>query len=176
MQDAHATHHLSNQGEGPSRMTTAYLNRVATAIPEHDVHDAFSVFAEKMLADPRLRTVFRRMAGRAGIAHRYSFLNPDAGQSSSQDAHEFYRPGNFPNTARRMQVFEENAPVLMRKAVDRLALTGQERSGITHILVTCCTGLYAPGWTLRSSTTLRWTQAWNGRWLDSWDATPRSMR
>ena len=42
-------------------MTTAYLNRIATAVPEHDVHDAFVVFAEQMLADPRLRTVFRRM-------------------------------------------------------------------------------------------------------------------
>ena len=57
-------------------MTTAYLNRIATAVPEHDVHDTFVVFAEKMLADPRLRTVFRRMVSRADIAHRYSFLDP----------------------------------------------------------------------------------------------------
>lgn len=57
-------------------MTTAYLNRIATAVPEHDVHDAFAAFAEMMLADPRLRTVFRRMVSRAEIAHRYSFLDP----------------------------------------------------------------------------------------------------
>jgi alpha-pyrone synthase len=57
-------------------LTTAYLNRIATAVPEHDVHNAFVVFAEKMLADPRLRTVFRRMVRRANIAHRYSFLDP----------------------------------------------------------------------------------------------------
>jgi predicted naringenin-chalcone synthase len=128
-------------------MTTAYLNRIATAVPEHDVHDAFVVFAEKMLIDPRLRTVFRRMASRSDIAHRYSFLDPqkESRQSSSHDAHEFYQLGNFPNTARRMELFEESAPVLMRKAVDRLALSEQERSGITHVLVTCCTGLYAPG-------------------------------
>ena len=127
--------------------TTAYLNRIATAVPEHDVHDAFAVFAEQMLADPRLRTVFRRMVSRASIVHRYSFLNPHKGPapSSAQDAHEFYRPGNFPDTARRMQVFEQSAPVLMRKAIDTLALSEQERSGITHVLVTCCTGLYAPG-------------------------------
>jgi len=35
--------------------------------------------------------------------------------------------------------------VLMRTAVDRLALNEKERSGITHVLVTCCTGFYAPG-------------------------------
>jgi alpha-pyrone synthase len=128
-------------------MTTAYLNRIATAVPEHDVHDAFVVFAEQMLADPRLRTVFHRMVSRAGIAHRYSSLDPqkDLGQLWSHDPHEFYRPGNFPNTARRMELFEQNAPVLMRKAVDRLALNEKERFGITHVLVTCCTGLYAPG-------------------------------
>ncbi len=83
---------------------------------------------------------------RAKIAHRYSFLDPQkgSGQFSSHDALEFYRLGNFPNTARR-ELFEQSAPVLMRKALDRLALNEKERSGITHVLVTCCTGLYAPG-------------------------------
>jgi predicted naringenin-chalcone synthase len=128
-------------------MTTAYLNRIATAVPEHDVHDAFVVFAEKMLDDPRLRAVFRRMASRANIAHRYSFLDAEegSGQFSSHDAHDFYQPGYFPNTARRMELFEQSAPVLMKKAVNRLALNEKECSGITHVLVTCCTGLYAPG-------------------------------
>ena len=126
---------------------TAYLNRIATAVPEHDVHDAFVVFAEKMLADPRLCMVFRRAVSRSGITHRYSFLDPrqGSGQFSSHDANEFYRLGNFPKTARRMELFEQSAPVLMRRAVDRLALNEEERSGITHVLVTCCTGLYAPG-------------------------------
>ena len=128
-------------------MTTAYLNRIATAVPEHDVHNVFVIFAEQMLADPRLRAVFRRMASRADIAHRYSFLDPQKGSSqfSSHDARSFYRLGSFPDTARRMELFEQSAPVLMRKAVDELALNEEERSGITHVLVTCCTGLYAPG-------------------------------
>jgi alpha-pyrone synthase len=127
-------------------MTTAYLNRIATAVPEHDVHDSFVVFAERMLADPRRRAVFRRMANRAEIAHRYSFLDPKgAGQFSSHDANEFYRLGDFPTTSQRMGLFERTAPLLMRKAVDGLALSEEERIGITHVLVTCCTGLYAPG-------------------------------
>src|SRR3984957_8279382 len=144
-----ATYATSNpiRAECLLRMTTAYLNRIATAVPEYDVHDAFAVFAEQMLTDPRLRPVFRRMVSRANIAHRYSFLDPrkGSGQFSSHGANEFYRPGNFPDTARRMELFEQNAPVLMRKAVDRLALNEKERSGITHVLVTCSPGLYAPG-------------------------------
>lgn len=128
-------------------MTTAYLNRIATAVPENDVHDAFVVFAENMLLDPRKRAIFHRMASRADIAHRYSFLeaNADTGQFFSHEAHELYSLGNLPNTSRRMEMFERSAPALMRKAVDRLALNEKERSGITHVLVTCCTGLYAPG-------------------------------
>jgi len=124
-------------------LITAYLNRIATAVPEHDVHHAFVVFAEKMLLDPRLSRVFRRMVGRAEIAHRYSFLDPQPG--GPHDAHAFYRQGSFPNTARRMKLFEQSAPLLMRKAVDQLGLSEQERAGMTHVLVTCCTGLYAPG-------------------------------
>jgi predicted naringenin-chalcone synthase len=125
----------------------AYLNRIATAVPEHDVHDVFVTFAEKMLLDPRLRAVFRRMASRAAIAHRYSFLDPEPrpGQFSSHDANKFYRLGSFPHTSRRMEMFEQTAPALMRKAMDRLVLSEKERAGITHVLVTCCTGLYAPG-------------------------------
>ncbi len=80
------------------RLTTAYLNRIATAVPEHDVHDAFVIFAEQMLADPRLRAVFRRMVSRADIAHRYSFLDAQkgSGQFSSHDAHAFYRSRQLP--------------------------------------------------------------------------------
>jgi alpha-pyrone synthase len=123
--------------------------RVVASSPTSSLvtNDTFVVFAEKMFADPRLRTVFHRMVSRANIAHRCSFLDPQkgSGQFSSHDAHEFYRLGNFPNTARRMELFEQSAPVLMRKAMDRLALNEKERSGITHVLVTCCTGFYAPG-------------------------------
>ena len=68
----HATSNPIIQSEDLLLLTTAYLNRIATAVPEHDVHDVFVIFAEQMLADPRLRAVFRRMASRADIAIRFS--------------------------------------------------------------------------------------------------------
>ena len=80
------------------REVTAHLNRIATAVPAHDVHHSFVVFAEQMLANPRLRTVFRRMVSRADIAHRYSFLNPreGPGQFSSHDSPlDFFGLGRF---------------------------------------------------------------------------------
>jgi hypothetical protein len=74
------------------RLTTAYLNRGATAVPEHDEHDAFVIFAEQMLSSPRLRTVLRHMVKRTDIAHRYSFLDAQKGSGRFwlHDAHEFY--------------------------------------------------------------------------------------
>ncbi len=133
-------------GPGVFTMTHAYLNRIATAVPEHDVHQAFVTFASGMLEQDRVRKVFNRMASRSGIESRFSVLSPvPVTNEFDIDAHEFYRRGTFPGTARRMGVFEGAAPRLAHRALDRLALTEDERRGITHVLVTSCTGLYAPG-------------------------------
>src|SRR5436853_290160 len=58
-------------------MAEAFINRIATAVPPHDVHDAFLAFGRLMLQhDKRRLALFDRMAMRSGIAHRYSFLAP----------------------------------------------------------------------------------------------------
>jgi alpha-pyrone synthase len=127
-------------------MTTAYLNRIATAAPPHDMHRAFAAFAETLLPEGTPRNLLRRMARMAAIDHRYTFVHPVPTEDGTwKDAEGFYVPGHFPPTARRMQAFEQFAPRLARCALDRLALTEDERRGITHVIVTSCTGLYAPG-------------------------------
>jgi predicted naringenin-chalcone synthase len=92
------------------------------------------------------------MAQRSGIEHRYSVLTPstrwDEARHATEfhvNAHEFYTRGRFPETPERMEIFERMAPRLARCALDKLRLTAAERAGITHVLVTSCTGLYAPG-------------------------------
>lgn len=127
-------------------MTTAYVNRVATAVPPHDVHDAFRCFAESLFRDdPQKALLFSRMAARSGIDHRYSFLDPAARPETGYlDAEGFYVRGDFPDTAARMRLFERCAPSLAQTAVERLQL-GNERARISHILITCCTGFSAPG-------------------------------
>jgi alpha-pyrone synthase len=127
-------------------MTQAYINRIATAVPDDDVHAAFVAFADQMLEDPRVQPVFRRMAQRSGIRRRFSVLSPNAANTEfTVNANEFYTRGSFPDTAKRMEVFERFAPRLARRTLDRLKLSDEERDGISHILVTSCTGLYAPG-------------------------------
>jgi alpha-pyrone synthase len=133
-------------------VTQAFINRIATAVPADDVHDAFVTFADQMLEDPRVQPVFRRMAARSGIRRRFSVLTPQTnlGPAGSRtefvvNAHEFYTRGSFPDTAQRMAIFERFAPRLAQRALDKLALTQEERSKIKHVIVTSCTGLYAPG-------------------------------
>ncbi|MGN6571923.1 MAG: type III polyketide synthase [Pseudolabrys sp.] len=121
-------------------MTTAYLNRIATAVPHHDVHALFTRHALDALdGEPRKARLFARMADRSGIDHRYSCLAPE-----NLSAGGFYAPGDFPDTAARMLAFERHAPALACQAVDRL-LGDNERRRITHVLTACCTGLSAPG-------------------------------
>jgi predicted naringenin-chalcone synthase len=127
-------------------MTTAFINRISPAVPPHDVHHAFIAFATGMLPEGTTRNLFRRMARLSAIEHRYSFVNPIATEDGSwKDAEQVYVPGDFPITARRMQFFESFAPQLAHSALDKLSLTEDERASITHVIVTSCTGLYAPG-------------------------------
>jgi predicted naringenin-chalcone synthase len=131
---------------GRSAMTTAYINRIATAVPPHDVHRAFIDFADTLLPEGTARNLYRRMVRLSAIEHRYSFLQPINTEGGSwNDAAGLYVPGNFPPTARRMEAFERFAPQLARCALNKLAVREEERRAITHVIVTSCTGLYAPG-------------------------------
>ncbi|HEX5508522.1 MAG TPA: type III polyketide synthase [Pseudolabrys sp.] len=124
-------------------MTTAYINRIATAVPPHDVHAVFRDFAQSLFKDRRNALLFRRMADKSGIEHRYSCLAPTE-LSDDKNAGKFYTRGEFPDTAARMRQFECRAPALAEMAVKKL-LSDAERSQITHLLITCCTGFSAPG-------------------------------
>jgi len=117
----------------------AYINAVAGAVPDHDVHKLFIDWAEARIAEPRLRKLFARMAERSGIEHRWSVL-PRAADGGRPD---FYR-ASPPPTSARMARYAEAAPKLALEAIARLA----ERTaldGITHLVVASCTGFVAPG-------------------------------
>ncbi|HEX8812103.1 MAG TPA: type III polyketide synthase [Terracidiphilus sp.] len=127
-------------------MTTAHIHRIATAVPPHDVHRPFVEFAETLLPQGTVRSLFKRMARLSAIEHRYSYVEPVAnGDATWHDREELYVAGAFPTTARRMEAFEKFAPRLAREALDRLGLNEDERRAVTHVVVTSCTGLYAPG-------------------------------
>lgn len=124
----------------------AYLNRIATAVPDHDVHDAFVSFADTLLTDRRSQLLFRRMAERSQIEHRFSTVEPrPLGSNAALDTDAFYVRGAFPSTAQRMRRFEDKAPGLALRAAGGLGLSDEEKAGVTHVIVTTCTGFAAPG-------------------------------
>ena len=124
-------------------MTRVYINRIATCVPEHDVHGSFVTYAPNLLSREEDRRIFSALAHRSGIEHRYSVLkaSTDAGKL---DADDFYLPHAFPSTKTRMAVYKQHAFPLACQAIDALDINN-EGAPITHVIVTSCTGFYAPG-------------------------------
>ncbi|HBK09058.1 MAG TPA: type III polyketide synthase [Acetobacteraceae bacterium] len=122
-------------------MTQAWINRIATAVPPHDIHAAFVEFGRDAVADWHKRMLFDRMASLADIEHRYAIIEPGPlPRDRVLDAAGFYRRGAFPSTAARMALYEPHALDLAMRAVNRL-----EPDGVTHLIVASCTGFTAPG-------------------------------
>ena len=120
-----------------------YLNSVSTALPPYDVHQKFINYVSGGLTDSREQRLFLRMAKRAQIEHRYSFLEPTP-NPNQLDVAGFYRRGHFPSIGERMRFYEKHAFRLACDALDTLFVTVAPDC-ITHILITSCTGFYAPG-------------------------------
>lgn len=120
-------------------MAVAHIQRIGTAVPRHDVHELFVDWARTRIDDRRGRAIFDRMAGRSGIAHRWSVLSPSA------DGNQLDRGGFYADvaasTGQRMRVYAEEAPKLALEAIAALGELGE----ITHLVVASCTGFVAPG-------------------------------
>lgn len=126
-------------------MTTAHINRIGTAVPPNDVHDAFSRFVLSFLTERRDQVLFQRMRSRAEIEHRWSYFEPiEDARGFVADSEGFYTPGAFPSTAARMARYEKCAPELAIRAIRALGID-EERDRLTHLIVASCTGFIAPG-------------------------------
>ncbi|MGP1282810.1 MAG: type III polyketide synthase [Parasphingopyxis sp.] len=122
---------------------TPHINGIGAATPDHDIHHAFIGWAVEQLSDPRERSVFARMAERAGIDHRWSVLPRGADGGSPVNPGGFYAAG-MPPTSARMQLYADAAPRLAIEAVANLP-EPPDPAGITHLVVASCTGFTAPG-------------------------------
>jgi alpha-pyrone synthase len=124
-------------------VTKAWINRIGTAVPPHDIHAAFVEFGRDTLTDWHKRLLFDRMAKLSDIQHRYAIFEPGPKpRDRTLDATGFYRRGAFPSTAARMALYEPHALNLAMQAVRKLDV---DPSAITHLIVASCTGFSAPG-------------------------------
>ncbi len=124
-------------------MSQARITHLATAVPGHDIHHAFINWAALQVT-PRARPLFLRMAGRSGIAHRWSVLPPGPKGESPVEAGGFYAISPLPSTAARMALYGEHAPALAIAAIRSLG-DAFDPAEITHLIVASCTGFVAPG-------------------------------
>jgi predicted naringenin-chalcone synthase len=121
----------------------ACINAIGCAAPTHDVHTSFVEWAAGQVRGDRERAVFRRMAERSGIGHRWSVLPPTPRGGSPVAPGGFYAEG-MPPTSERMRLYAQHAPPLALQAVQ--ALSDQASiNGVSHLVVASCTGFVAPG-------------------------------
>jgi predicted naringenin-chalcone synthase len=127
----------------------SYITAIGTANPPHRFSQ--STIADFMLqtmtlhnGDSRkLKTIFKA----TGIDYRYSVLE-DYGKTSG---FTFYsQTADFepvPSTEKRINIFRQNAVVLSKAAVEQLihSYSAFKLGEVTHLIVACCTGMYAPG-------------------------------
>lgn len=127
----------------------SYITAIGTANPSHRFSQ--SIIADFMLrvmklnnGDARkLKTIFRS----SGIEYRHSVLT-DYGQTKG---FTFY-PDNcdhepIPGTEKRLEVFRQHALALSVASFEDMLQSYPHirHDEITHIIVVCCTGMYAPG-------------------------------
>ena len=126
-------------------MTQAWLNRIGTAVPAHDIHHEFVDFARSALDDPHQRALFERMAAMADIQHRYAIFEPGPKpRDRFLDVGGFYRRGAFPSTAARMALYRSHALDLAMQAIEAVDIS-DDRGSFSHLVVASCTGFTAPG-------------------------------
>jgi len=125
-------------------MTQVFINRIACAVPRHDVHEAFTRFAGRHALDGRDAACFVRMAARSQIARRWSVLEPSQPLGSGTACGFYGRDTPYPSTKARMRRYEDDAPALAEAALDALGLR-DEAPRTTHLIFASCTGLAAPG-------------------------------
>ncbi|MEX2235685.1 MAG: type III polyketide synthase [Cyclobacteriaceae bacterium] len=127
----------------------SYITAIGTANPAHRFSQ--STIAEFMLramklnnGDARkLKTIFRA----SGIEYRHSVLE-DYGRVKDFTFYPDTRDLEpFPGTEKRLQIFRQNALALSIASLEDLlqSYPDFEIGELTHVIVVCCTGMYAPG-------------------------------
>jgi predicted naringenin-chalcone synthase len=127
----------------------SYITAVGTATPKNKFSqvELANFMANAMGLDyndsRKLRTIFKA----SGIEYRYSVLE-DYGREKDFSFYpntENFEP--FPSTKSRMEIFREHAVTLSTRAAENALADrpGLDKNTITHLIVVCCTGMYAPG-------------------------------
>ncbi|MBI1870888.1 MAG: type III polyketide synthase [Chlamydiae bacterium] len=121
---------------------SVYLNRIEAVVPPYEGHDESIGFLSKFVASSDQYKKFIAIANRLGIDRRYTVLKHFFSENGIP-SEAFYHSNRFPSTQERMERYQKEAFPLAAQAI--IPLQTQELSSVTHLIVTSCTGFYAPG-------------------------------
>lgn len=121
---------------------SAYINHIGCAVPLYERQREFLKSLPDWAGPPEIIEKLQQLAAGARIDQRYTVLPQPF---DSPEFPGFYRPGSFPSTGERMKVYQREAPLLAARAVEHLQGLAGPLRGVTHLIVTTCTGFYAPG-------------------------------
>lgn len=127
----------------------SFITAIGTANPPHRIsQSAIARFMEKTMGldsynSRKLHTIFKA----SGIDYRYTVLSDYGKEESFSFFPNVPAQEPFPSTQKRLHVFQEHALNLSTAAVKNLQQSALHLSlqHITHLIVVCCTGMYAPG-------------------------------
>ncbi len=108
-------------------------------------HAEMTGFLRAQLDDPVSARKYALLAREGSVSEKRSVL-PDFGMTEREDA-RLYVPGKpFPDTARRMEVYRDEAvPLAIEVARESLERSDWRPDMVTHLITVSCTGLTAPG-------------------------------
>lgn len=115
----------------------AYINKITTAVPPHEAHERFSANLLELITNVAWREKIRTLIPNLGISQRYMAADFFGDTESAFFCRTL-------STAERMRLYQEHALPLCRLALEPL-FTDVAPTSITHLIVTSCTGFYAPG-------------------------------
>lgn len=111
--------------------------------------DAAAQVSSGLNLTPVENRILKSIYKATGIQKRYSVISDYCKKDSESESDFFPKDPEalFPSTAKRMQVYKDNALPLAIEAINN-CLTNQENisiNDITHLITVSCTGMYAPG-------------------------------
>lgn len=123
--------------------TAVYLNKIITSHAPYECHQQVVEYLASLVPkDSGLDKRLARVVAKLGIEKRYSVFENTLEEKAA--GRGFYGRKVSPSTAERMQAYAETALPLASLAIEPL-LADADRPQITHLIVTSCTGFYAPG-------------------------------
>jgi len=129
-------------------MRTSFITAISTANPAHRIpQPSIAAFMLKTMQfkngeSRKLKTLFKA----SGINFRHSVLS-DYGKTENFNFYPEKEETKFPSTSDRLEIFRAHALPLSVQAAEGIFKQRDNisRNDITHLVVVCCTGMYAPG-------------------------------